>query len=292
MGLLDRLLGRPATPKAVPDEPGRMTVEPARPVAVARPPARDPLGEQLDALKAWVPGPAARLSEVRAQGDAFGYHSHVWDAADAIWTIVLEAWPEELSDEFLDTRDRADRLLENGDSDLRAAAEAVLKDIADHASNALRGSAMLGSSHLDWDSQNAADDRAMHQAAGAYHVARAGVLAAAVADELDGRSRARLAIPWSALCQMNDDEQRDVYYTVEEGTIEAVKHLGAQHVLFREAGEPCTDVVRLFEPFFPGLECDDEPVLDAAGTAGALPEQEWAELLRRADEDDAPELSL
>jgi hypothetical protein len=142
-------------------------------------------------------------------------------------------------------RDEAERRLGEGDAELSRVAEAVVREISDQASTAIRHSAMLSSSHLDFDEQNRADDRAMWQAGGAHHVAKAAILARALGEQLDEATASLLQLPWLALCETTEEDRYDLIAAAEENTRDAFQALANDRVLLREPEQPRTALVRL-----------------------------------------------
>jgi hypothetical protein len=232
----------------------------------AREPYRDAIDLQIDGLAISHALTAERLRRVREQARQFSLDTNVWLAADAIWTIVQAAWPDDKTDAFFAARDEAKRRLDKGDAELSRVAEAVVTDISDLASTAIRGSAMIGSSYLDFDEQNRADDRAMWQAGGAHHVARAAVLAHVLGDQLDEATTSLLQLPWLALCETSEDDRDDLIAAAEENTCAAFRAVADDRVLFKEPDQPRTALVQLLEPldYDPPADEDDEPEDDDA----------------------------
>lgn len=225
----------------------------------AREPYRDPIDLQIDELTMTHVHAAERLRGVREQGRQFFLDTDVWLAADAIWTIVQAAWPDDQADAFFAARDEAERRLDAGAAELRVVAEAVVREISDLASTAIQGSAMLGSSHLDDDDQNRADDRAMWQAGGAHHVVNAAVLAYVLGEQLDEAATSLLKLPWLALCETSEEDRYGLIAAAEENTLDAFRALADDRVLFREPDQPRTALVQLLEPI------DDDAAADEGG---------------------------
>lgn len=253
IGDIDRQLGQTPTPQAErrPSSPPTPTQLPARE------PFRDQIDLQVDQLGARHAQVAQGLRGFREQAREFFLDTDVWLAADAIWTIVQAAWPDDKADAFFAARDEAERRLDEGDAELSRVVEAVVREISDLASTAIRGSAMLGSSHLDFDEQDRADDRAMWQAGGAHHVAKAAVLVHLLGDQVDEATSSLLQLPWLALCETSEDDRRDLIAAAEEDTLDAFQTLADDRVLFREPDQPRTAFVRFLEPLATGLAGDD-----------------------------------
>jgi hypothetical protein len=251
IGDIDRQLGQTPTPRAErrPSSPPTPTQLPARE------PYRDPVDLQIDQLGASHPEVAEVLRGFR--DEARGFHTDGLLAADAIWTIVREAWPDDQADAFFAARDEAELRLGEADAEVRDAAQVVVKEIGDNASTAIRLSAMIGSTHLSSDEQNRADDRAMWQAGGAQHVARAAVLAHVLGEQLDEATSSLLQLPWLALCETGEDDRYDLIAAAEERTLDAFQTLAVDRLQFREPDQPRTAFVRFLEPLATRLAGDD-----------------------------------
>jgi hypothetical protein len=249
--------------------------QPTPALSLAPEPYRDPIGRQIDELAARHAEPAAKLRALYEQAREFSLDTNVWLAGDAIWTVVRDAWPAEEADPFFAARDDAETLLKEGDAELRRAVEAVVRDVADLAGTAIRSSAMIGSSHLNWDEQNRADDHAMHQAAGAHAVVEAAVLGSVLGDQLEEAATARLLLPWLALCEMSDDDRYGIIAAVEENTYDAIELLASDYVLLAEPDQPRSAMVRLLAPFATGeADEDTDEAMDGDNALDAFSDDE------------------
>jgi hypothetical protein len=100
IGDIDRLLGRAPTPQAAPT-----LASPTAPVQAPAPePYRDPIDLQIDELVKTHSHIAEGLRGLREQSREFFLDTGVWLAADAIWTIVQAAWPDDQADAFYAAR--------------------------------------------------------------------------------------------------------------------------------------------------------------------------------------------
>lgn len=243
-GAIERLRRASAEPRALAE-------------GAAREPYVDPIDRRIDELAGAHVDVAERLRTVRERASNFFLDTDVWLAADAIWTIVQAAWPEDQADAFFAARDDAERRLGEGDADLRSAADAVVKEISEQASTAIQSSAMISSSHLDFDEQNRAADRAMWQAGGAHHVVRAAVLAYVLGEQLDEAATGLLTLPWLALCDTSEEDRYDLIAAAEENTFEAFRALADDRVLFREPDQTGTALVQLLAPLEDGPAADE-----------------------------------
>lgn len=253
IGDIDRQLGQISTPQ---DDRGPSSPQPSDLTS-----ARQPYRDQIDELATTHPHAAESLRGVRDQAHEFFLDTNVWLAAGAIWTIVQAAWLEDRADAFFAARDEAQRRLDEDDPEVGRVADAIVRDISDLASTAIRNSAMIGSGHLGFDAQNRADDRAMWQAGGAHHVVKAAVLGFVAGDKLDERMSSLLTLPWRASCATTEEDRYELIAAAEENTLEAFQAVADDRGLLQEPDQPRSALVELLELIDGDLE-DDDPTDD------------------------------